>query len=266
MARLPKRIPAPAVVKKVRFTLPMDSVSDEDIEEEKPPEESVNKKSNESQKDESKVHGTAKYINGTLNFCRNDYKPKPVEAKSPPKKEKKSKKIKEIANAMTFPRSALASNSRRPIESPVCSDYWTKAFNGCKVIYQAPATCNASPGSATNPKKNRRRTRIRSYTTILFSPTKCIRRSTCFRNGNKKKFQRLPNELRVPPPHTAPGRPKTKLIGRNHFRKFFTKPKFASKCNKISMQVILRNKNPIIPLCSNEYIFFFTCFHSIVIC
>lgn len=235
MARLPKRIPAQAVVKKVRFSLPQESASDEDIEEEKPPKEPVDKKSNEAQNNESKVHGTAKYVNGTLNFCRTDYKPTPVETKPPPKKEKKSKKIKETANVMTFPRSALASNSHRPTESPVCSDYWTKAFNGCKVIYHAPASHNATP--TKTQKTNRRRTRIRSCTTILLSPTRCIRRSACFRH--KKKFHRLPNELQVPQPHSTPRR--TKPSGRQYFIQFFTKPKFASKCNKISMQVIPLN-------------------------
>lgn len=244
MARLPKRISAQAVVKKVRFSLPLDSASDEDIEEEvqeKQPNVSDKKKPTEPKKDESKVHGTAKYINGTLNFCRNDYKPTAVEPKSPPKKEKKAKKLKDIINVTTFPRSALASNSQRPIESPVCSDYWTKAFNGCKIIYENPANHPASP--VKSAKKARRRTRIRACTTILFSPTKCIRRSACFRNGNKKKFQRLPNVLQVPPPHSTPRRLRTKFGGRNHFVKFFTKTKIGSQTKKISMQVILLNRN-----------------------
>lgn len=243
MARLPKRVPSQAAVKKVRFCLPADSASDDDIEEEKEQPNVPDKKAppNESKQDESKVHGTAKYINGTLNFCRNDYKAAPADPKLPPKKPKKEKKARKFANVMTFPRSALASNSQRPIESPVCSDYWTKAFNGCKVIYQAP-TC--SPASPTNdPKKNRQRTRIRSCTTILFSPTKCIRRSGCFRNGNKKKFKRLPNELKVPAPHSTPRRLRTRWSSANQFISLFRKSKIASKTNKISMQVILLNRN-----------------------
>lgn len=244
MARLPKRIPAQTVVKKVRFSLPMDSASDEDIEEEeKQPYVSDTKKPSEPQKDESKVHGTAKYINGTLNFCRNDYKASAAVAKlPPPKKEKKSKKLKEILNVTTtFPRSALATNSQRPIESPICSDYWTKAFNGCKIIYENPVNHSASP--VKNAKKTRRRTRIRACTTILFSPTKCIRRSACFRNGNKKKFKRLPDVLQVPPPHSTPRRLKTTFGGSKHFARFFKKNKIGGQTKKISMQVISSNQN-----------------------
>lgn len=242
MARIPKKIPTIAVVKKVRFSLPLDSsASDEDIEEEEPPNESDNKKPSEPTKGESKVHGTAKYVNGTLNLSGNDSKSTPVEKKAAPKKEKKAKKVMGIVNVTTFPRSALASNSHRPIESPVCSDYWTKAFNGCKVVYGHSAEHSGS--SANEQKKNRRSTRIRSCTTILFSPTRCIRRSACFRNANKKKIQRLPNELKVPPPHSV--RPRPRFSARNQFIRLFTRPKIASKPNKISMQVILLNGHAV---------------------
>lgn len=245
MARIPKRIPTIAVVKKVRFSLPLDSsASDDDIEEEKPPNESDHKEPSELTTGESKVHGTAKYVNGTLNLSGNDGKSTPVESKAPPKKEKKAKKAKGIMNVTTFPRSALASNSHRPIESPVCSDYWTKAFNGCKVVYgHSPSH---SESSANDQKKNRRPTRIRSCTTILFSPTKCIRRSACFRNVNKKKMQRLPNELKVPPPHSA--RPRPRFSARKQFIRLFTRPKIASKPNQISMQVILLNGYAVHPV------------------
>lgn len=236
MARLPKRIPAQTAVKKVRFSLPLESDSD-DVDEidEQPKQQSKTEKSIESKKDETKVHGTARYINGTLNFCGNDFKPTPAEPKSPPaKKEKKVKKIKEIVNvSTTFPRSALTSspNCQRPIESPVCSDYWTKAFNGCKVIYASPVK---------SKKSNRKRTRIRSCTTILLSPTRCITRSACFRSRNKKKKQRLSNELRVPMPYTSsPRKQQTKsFTGKNHFTKMFAS-NIESKTNKLSMQVIL---------------------------
>lgn len=277
MARLPKRLPAQAVIKKVRFSFPLESASDEDVEDvdevEEVKEVGVEKlpdtqESTESKKDESKVHGTAKYINGTLNFCRNDYKPLPVAPKKPPKKEKKPKKIKEKVNVTTFPRSALANNGNRPIESPVCSDYWTKAFNGCKVIYENPANCQASP--VNDQKKKRQRTRIRSCTTILLSPTKCIRRSACFRNGNKKKFQRLPNELQVPPPHSAPGRLKKKLSAKSRFAQLFTRSKVVNRRNKISMQVSIRHSSFVIRRKfiamneSNHFLFFF-CFQFLIV-
>lgn len=235
MARIPKRIPARTVIKKVRFSLPADSSSDDDIdddvEEEILPTESDHAKPNEPANGEPKVHGTAKYINGTLNFCRNDAKASPTAPKAPPKKEKKEKKAKkESASVTTFPRSSLANNNNGPIESPVCSDYWTKAFNGCKVIYHAP--------SARNPaqKKNRRRTKIRACTTILLSPTNYIRRSACFRNMNKKKFKRLPNELQVPPLH-APGRRRAKFSCRKQFIRLFSRSKVGCKGPKLSTQV-----------------------------
>lgn len=155
-----------------------------------------------TKKDEFKVHGTARYINGTLNFCNTDYK-----ATAEKEDANKSSKIlpdKEDANKPNtiLPKKTadrtIVSETRKLTTNlatriPTDLEYWNKAFNGCNLLYENPSN---SLHTLRKKKKKNCKSKIRRCTTILFSPSTCIKRSRFV--GVRKKENCLPNTLQVP--------------------------------------------------------------------
>lgn len=183
------------MVRKVRFYLPETASSDSEDETDVsnlPPKviSSIQNLRNFTVKDTSKVHGTARYINGTLNFCNNDY----VQTNTKESTESSNAKVtnergKKLDRKPVAPPRKSESKKIHPASNGNESSnvfYWEKALNGCTV----------TNSKCERPSRSMRRTPIiRSCTTILMSPTNFLRRSPTPPRKNKHK---TPDTLQVP--------------------------------------------------------------------
>lgn len=184
MSKSKSKTKATNIMKRVRFSLPQEIESDDEGNESNRTQAKFQPRNNEQ-----KVHGTARYINGTLDFCQNDI--------SATKKAtgNASNVIPVLridrANGIVNPYSECR-NVRKGAsgEDKFHSNCWTKSFHDYR-----------TPEPIPYKKNNTKLRRIRSCTTILFSPTKCMR-SSCLPKPNRSTHP-ASNQHEVSPLYTS---------------------------------------------------------------
>lgn len=175
------------IVKQVRFSLPLESESDDDKNSANRMKTKLNLKNNEH-----KVHGTARYINGTLDFCQNDISTSNRKIMSNSNNGLPILRI-DRASAIVNPHSECRNTYKNVNNKDMFhSNCWTRSFHD----YREPKIPYKNSNNDKNNKTKKHR--IRSCTTILFSPTKCMR-SSCLPKSNKSSHSETTNQLEVPP-------------------------------------------------------------------
>lgn len=183
-----------------------------------------------SKKDERKVHGTANYVNGTLNFSMNDYKTT-IPIQIAPKVAKKDIQLKPILFRNQFTNDASAKNAQK--NYTIDQQYWDNAVSRRGILLHV---------SAENQQSNNikfRTNKLRRYTSMLLKPSKYLQRS------KKRSFHNLrssasitSNKLELPTPEQLNKMHNTKLKS-NSFDKFsyklikIKKPS-TKKCSPVS--------------------------------
>lgn len=167
--------------------------------------------------DEHKVHGTARYINGTLNFSTTDYKSTPSNNDGATERPKESQKSESHRFRPKLLTSCLSSSKKKPsnkadsdhsnksatatgihsAENPNRKDILPKLNSLSKALSNQiqTATSKASP-----PKKKVKKSKARRF--IFFSPA-CIKRKKpklmCAPTRRKRKIgDQIPDTLNVP--------------------------------------------------------------------
>lgn len=187
-------------VRKVRFTLPdvQSSMIDSDECEtnsikQQQPQTKIKENSEQSKymittkKDENKVHGTARYINGTLNFTSTDYKTT-IHADIDKNKEKITEKVKlnkisTIISRNQFTNDGSAQTQRKRISSN--QSYWDNAINQRGILLHV----SHENFMESQAKKKFRKNRILRYTTVLTEPTNCFKKTkTRLMNHTRSKL------------------------------------------------------------------------------
>lgn len=171
-----------------------------------------------SRRDERKVHGTANYVNGTLNFSTTDYPlmktSRTNETPTIPRKPKpKDIETKPILFRNQFTNDASAKNVRK--NCSIDQQYWDNAVNRRGILLHV---------SAENQQANNikfRTNKFRRYTSVLMRPSKYFQRSRNRLVNCSKTSSPFSNTLELPKGNQLNKKHKTNLKSRqNPFEKF----------------------------------------------
>lgn len=220
MAKNGKNSP-PTAMRKVRFVLPatdsLDSDSDDDVKctaDKKQPIKCVT----QSKKDVSKVHGTARYVNGTLNFSNTDYKAilaneaLLANAVTPPITTKSKTNLISLISRHQFTNDGSATSQVKKISAD--QQYWNNAVNLRGILLPV------SVENHTKSQKQFRRSRFDNCTAIMMKPTKYLTRTRSCLFGTKTKSNSTPNTLALPIASKKKPPPAPTSIEHNLFEKF----------------------------------------------
>lgn len=197
--------------RKVRFTLPSDDKLDRQptfkgrlITQKKLPIVADGVRSQRT--DERKMHGTARYINGTLNFAPTDYKAIPNQpSKSSSADEPYRFKPKLLPSCLSMAKKKHVeehvSSHETLTRSPTTNSFDGLAKDNSKTLPAASQPLNKrNDATSKKPKANKQQSPRRRF--IFFSPSFMKRKQPvlCFMTGRRKRkiTDRIPNTLQLP--------------------------------------------------------------------
>lgn len=241
MTKKPTNISNIRIGRKVRFELPKSSTIDHNNDDElsyistavmRDQFSQVDPFDIQMKKDMRKVHGTANYVNGTLNFSTNDFTMRStktiqsVAAKNPPK-------LPPILFRNQLTNDASAKNARK--NCSIDQQYWDNAVRKRGILL------HVSVDNQQSEHIKFRKNKIQRYTSIFMKPSNYLKRSqNRVYDRTKTQLTSSSNTLELPTYKQVNKTTKTKL--KNPFDKFSYKLISIKKPTRKHAQVNGANK------------------------